>query len=552
VVACAAATKAGVAPAVTLAPAQQVLNPQHVYLMTSILGDLEARRPMFGANAALLSLPDRPAAAKTGTSNDYRDAWTLGYTPDLAVGVWLGNADYKPMQKVAGSIGAAPIWQNTMKRALQGRPVQPFVVPAGIQHLRVCADSGTEPGAACPAIREEIFAANQGPLPAKYDLYQRVRVDKLTGRPATEFTPADRIEERVLMIFPARYRAWAEAHGYPQLAEPPTYAFKPELILYSPLNGSNVRGVVQVAGRVHLPPPLVWRVEYGVGPGPIGWGVIAGSLQGDIDGIITGWDAAQPVEQHGASDFSVRLAAYDPTFLDYPVAVSNVAYVRVVNPTATATVSPLPTASPSPSPSASASVSPTRTKGGPPPTTTATPSGTPSSTNVPAASRTPTAAATAPPAATATRTRAATATLSPAATPTAPATATATRPAGAPASPTGTAPAATHTPAPAGLVAVITEPAERATVSGQVRIAGTAAGPVFASYFLEYAPGEDPAIVPLWYPADTPKTRPVTIGPLGIWQTATLSPGPYLLLLTVAGADGTQATAVVRVEVAAP
>ena len=98
------------------------MDPQYAYVITSILSDKEARRPAFGAAAETLSLPDRPSAAKTGTTNDYRDAWTLGYTPDLAVGVWVGNADYKPMKKTAGSVGAAPIWQNVMRRSLQGTP----------------------------------------------------------------------------------------------------------------------------------------------------------------------------------------------------------------------------------------------------------------------------------------------------------------------------------------------------------------------------------------------------------------------------------------------
>ena len=225
----------GAARAVTPAPAQPVLNPQHVYLMTSILSDLEARRPMFGSSAELLSLTGRPAAAKTGTTNDYRDAWTVGYTPDLAVGAWVGNADYKPMQKVAGGIGAAPIWHNVMQRSLQGKPAQPFAEPPGIQRIRVCADTGTLPGEACPTQREEIFASGQGPLPGQYDLHQRVRIDKVTGRLATEFTPPDRVEERNVMLFPPKYRAWAEAHGIPQPAiELPTYAFPPELRLDAP------------------------------------------------------------------------------------------------------------------------------------------------------------------------------------------------------------------------------------------------------------------------------------------------------------------------------
>ena len=71
---------------------------------------------MFGANS-VLNLPFQ-AAAKTGTTNDFRDNWTLGYTPDLAVGVWVGNADYTPMINTTGLSGAAPIWSAFMKYAV--------------------------------------------------------------------------------------------------------------------------------------------------------------------------------------------------------------------------------------------------------------------------------------------------------------------------------------------------------------------------------------------------------------------------------------------------
>ena len=108
--------------AVTPAPAEPVFSPQLVHLITSILADPEARKPMFASAANVMTLPGRPAAVKTGTTNDYRDAWTVGYTPDLVVGAWVGNADNKPMQKVAGSLGAAPIWHNVMARALEGSP----------------------------------------------------------------------------------------------------------------------------------------------------------------------------------------------------------------------------------------------------------------------------------------------------------------------------------------------------------------------------------------------------------------------------------------------
>ena len=80
----------------------------------------------------MLNLPF-PAAVKTGTTNDFRDNWTMGYTPDLAVGVWVGNADYTPMQNTTGLTGAAPIWAEFMQHAIQqltgGNPT-PFSRPA--------------------------------------------------------------------------------------------------------------------------------------------------------------------------------------------------------------------------------------------------------------------------------------------------------------------------------------------------------------------------------------------------------------------------------------
>ena len=100
------------------------------------------------------------------------------------------------------------------------------------------------------------------------------------------------------MVFPTRYQKWAEAHGMPQVnLEQPQYAFQPELDLKGPGDGSHVGGIVQVNGRVHLPEPLVWRVEYGVGPDPIGWGTLTGQQQGDVDGRLVDWDIPAYVRQ---------------------------------------------------------------------------------------------------------------------------------------------------------------------------------------------------------------------------------------------------------------
>ena len=491
--------------AVTPAPAEPVFSPQLVHLITSILADPEARKPMFASAANVMSLPGRPAAVKTGTTNDYRDAWTVGYTPDLVVGAWVGNADNKPMQKVAGSLGAAPIWHNVMARALEGQPAQPFTLPQGINRSAVCADSGTLPGEACPQQREELFAAERGPLPAAYDLWQRVRVDKLTGQLASEFTPADRIETRDVAIFPERYREWAAAHGFPVLNAQSPYPFPPELALDSPIDGGEVTGVVPIAGRVHIPEPLVWRLEYGVGPAPLGWGVLSGpnpvdpndpaALGREFAGELGGWDVAATAAQHDVTDFTLRLAAYDPANMDYPVAVSNVVYVVMA---AVPTDTPAPTETPFPT------GTPELT-----PTSELTPTVTPESPTV-----TPTPEATFTPV-------------------------------------VGETPLPTVEPSPtpsseAVLRAIITQPVDGAQVTGQVAVMGSADGAGFVGYVLEYALGDQPGETD-WLPVAPPSAQPVSDATLALWQTDVLDAGIYSLRLRALNSSGDVRSAQVRV-----
>lgn len=164
----------------------QVIRPEHAFLISSILSDSKAREPMFGANSVLnLSFV---AAAKTGTTNDYRDNWTLGYTPDLVTGVWVGNADYTPMQNTSGVTGAAPIWAQFMEGAIQsltgGNP-RSFNRPAGITETVICSISGAEPSQWCPDQRREFFAADQPPQKESKDLWQKVTVDTWTGLSAS-------------------------------------------------------------------------------------------------------------------------------------------------------------------------------------------------------------------------------------------------------------------------------------------------------------------------------------------------------------------------------
>lgn len=112
---------------------KQVISPEVAYLISHILADNSARTPAFGPNSALV-IPYRSVAVKTGTTDSKRDNWTFGYTPQLVVGVWVGNNDNSPMnpQLTSGVTGAAPIWHQIMVNLVQDRPDLAFTRPAGI------------------------------------------------------------------------------------------------------------------------------------------------------------------------------------------------------------------------------------------------------------------------------------------------------------------------------------------------------------------------------------------------------------------------------------
>jgi 1A family penicillin-binding protein len=107
----------------------RVLDEVAVRNVNDILSDNSARSFIFGSRN-YLTLPDRPVAAKTGTTNDYRDAWTLGFTPSIAAGFWVGRNDNTEMKRGAdGSVVAAPMWNSYMKKVLSGTPVETFKKP---------------------------------------------------------------------------------------------------------------------------------------------------------------------------------------------------------------------------------------------------------------------------------------------------------------------------------------------------------------------------------------------------------------------------------------
>ena len=117
---------------------RRALSSAVSYLISSILSDNKARAEVFGGALTI----SRTAAVKTGTTNDYKDSLAIGYTPQVAVGVWIGNNDNKAMNSVAGSIGAAPIWRQIMEAYLAGKPVENFQKPSQIEEEKVCKEDG--------------------------------------------------------------------------------------------------------------------------------------------------------------------------------------------------------------------------------------------------------------------------------------------------------------------------------------------------------------------------------------------------------------------------
>jgi membrane carboxypeptidase/penicillin-binding protein PbpC len=187
----------------------RVLDERVAWLISDILSDDEARSTGFGRNSMLRI--DRPAAVKTGTTTDFHDNWTIGYTPSLVVGVWAGNANHEAMRNITGLTGAAPIWHQFIRTVLEGTPEESFTQPPGMVKVEVCRLSGMLPTTACPYRRMEWFIEGTQPQ-AEDTLYRQVTIDRSTGRLADESTPPDQRITQVVLDLPPLAQPWARSH----------------------------------------------------------------------------------------------------------------------------------------------------------------------------------------------------------------------------------------------------------------------------------------------------------------------------------------------------
>jgi 1A family penicillin-binding protein len=361
----------------------RVVSAEHAYLITSILSDNQARTWMFGSNS-VLNLPF-PVAAKTGTSNDFRDNWTLGYTPDLTAGVWVGNADYTPMVNTTGLTGAAPIWSQFMQQAgplAAGGESPTFVRPPGIVDRVICSLSGTEPSNWCKDQRSEIFASDQLPLPASQDLRRQVKLDTWTGLEASDACGEASDKQIVINVsdpwaqqwFGTKDgRTWLRDNGFPV---PPVYAPQRECTRDDPhatleINVADaavisqqtlaLQGTMDATGGFKS-----WRLEFGLGSDPNSWTTLAESDQPVDDGLLFNWDLSNLRNQVITLHLYMKgRDGYAERFVHFALAV----------PT------PTPTPTITPSPTATSTATATIATSTPPPT--ATPTSTPTSTPTP-------------------------------------------------------------------------------------------------------------------------------------------------------------------------
>ncbi len=251
---------------------EKVLDGQIARLTNSILSDNSARAYVFGENN-MLTLGSRPVAAKTGTTNDYRDAWTIGYTPSIVTGVWVGNNDNQEMKRGAdGSVVAAPIWHDYMNRVLGDTPIESFNPPEQITTGKPVLDGAVNP-------------------------YTTVKIDKFSGLLATAATPPDAIVEKQFQqihdilyyvnkddprgpaptdpktdpqfnLWENAVQAWAKKQGIISSA-PPTEAdnlhgpqFSPSLNIISPANGQTLSGQTLNVQINATAPRGINRAEY--------------------------------------------------------------------------------------------------------------------------------------------------------------------------------------------------------------------------------------------------------------------------------------------------
>ncbi len=274
-----------------------VITPQLAYLTTNVLSDEAARWSSLGHPNALEI--GRPAAAKLGRAISGADTWTVGYTPQLVTGVWVGSPEFNQPSEVSRTSPdpsiAAAIWHAIMQYAHLNLPSEGWSQPVGITTVEVCDPSGMLPSADCPSIVSELFLAGSEPTQSD-NLYQSIQINRETGRLATVFTPAALVVEHVFMIVPPEAQEWAENAGievppetYDVVANPDNPS--PNARIDSPVMFAHISNQVMISGSAGGDNFAYYRVQVGQGLNPQSWLQVGGDVASPIEaGALTTWD----------------------------------------------------------------------------------------------------------------------------------------------------------------------------------------------------------------------------------------------------------------------
>lgn len=260
----------------------QVITPQVAYLLQNIMSDDASRAPVFGANSPLsgasLGVPNQNyVAAKTGTSDGARDLWTVGFTNNWVVGVWLGTFNNaETTGNLFGSSAAAPLWNVLMAEALTSNPGE-FARAQNIIVGEVCRLTGTQADGACAVRATDIWISGLNPPPASEGFARTVVVDSWTNRLANQFCPDHQIQRTFANINDQAAIAWLNGTaagqaimrqlGLPSnLQPPPTEAcqqgqFLPSINIVFPSANATLEGEVSITGQVSAESLQNWQLQ---------------------------------------------------------------------------------------------------------------------------------------------------------------------------------------------------------------------------------------------------------------------------------------------------